>query len=123
MKNQAKFRIFRSLLVKAVKRLISIIEYLTIAVALPAIWIIHYELGLNLMIAISLHCFGFLVFYALQYVDKRYLLSMRYPVPDKWFTQEDEYGEVTVEKDRLQEMILYVNDVERFIIQNGLKHV
>lgn len=119
--NQSKLRILRSLLAKAMKRLVSIIEYLAIAVALPAIWIIHYELGLNLIIAITLHCFGFLAFYALQYVDKRYSLSMRYPVPERWFTQEDEYGEVTVEKDRLQEMILYVNDVEQFIIQNGLK--
>ena len=37
------------------------------------------------------------------------------PVPAERFTQEDEDGEVSIEQSRLQEMILYVNDVEDYL--------
>lgn len=37
------------------------------------------------------------------------------PIPAKRFTQEDEDGEVSIEQSRLQEMILYVSDVEDYL--------
>lgn len=37
------------------------------------------------------------------------------PVPTKRFTEEGSDGEVSIEQDRLQEMILYVNDVENYL--------
>lgn len=37
------------------------------------------------------------------------------PVPAERFTQEDEDGEVSIEQSRLQEMILYVSDVEDYL--------
>lgn len=37
------------------------------------------------------------------------------PIPSKRFTKEDEDGEVSIEQSRLQEMILYVNDVEDYL--------
>ena len=37
------------------------------------------------------------------------------PIPLKRFTEEDSDGEVSIEQDRLQEMILYVNDIENYL--------
>lgn len=37
------------------------------------------------------------------------------PIPSKRFTEEDEDGEVSIEQSRLQEMILYVNDIENYL--------
>ena len=42
-----------------------------------------------------------------------------FPVPAKRFTTEYEDGEVTVEKSRLQEMILYVSEVEDWLESSG----
>lgn len=43
-----------------------------------------------------------------------------FPIPNKRFTECDEYGEVSVEQDRLQEMLLYVADVEDWLDRRGL---
>ena len=42
------------------------------------------------------------------------------PVPIKRFTEEDSDGEVSIEQSRLQEMILYVNDVEDYLERHHL---
>lgn len=42
------------------------------------------------------------------------------PVPEKRFTQVDDDGEVSVEHNRLQEMILYVADTEDWLERKGL---
>lgn len=42
-----------------------------------------------------------------------------FPVPPKRFTSESRDGEVTVENSRLQEMILYVCDVEDWLESSG----
>lgn len=42
------------------------------------------------------------------------------PVPAKRFTEEDSDGEVSIEQSRLQEMILYVNDVENYLERHHL---
>lgn len=42
------------------------------------------------------------------------------PVPDKRFTEVDDYGEVSVENNRLQEMILYLADLEDWMKRKGL---
>ena len=42
------------------------------------------------------------------------------PVPIKRFTEEDSDGEVSIEQSRLQEMILYVNDVENYLEKHHL---
>lgn len=41
------------------------------------------------------------------------------PVPSERFTTEDEFGEVFVNVDRMQEMILYVADVENHLKRKG----
>ena len=42
-----------------------------------------------------------------------------FPVPQKRFTTESRDGEVTVENSRLQEMIIYVCDVEDWLESSG----
>lgn len=43
------------------------------------------------------------------------------PIPTKRFTAVDEDGEVSVETDRIQELILYIADLEDWIERKGLK--
>lgn len=42
------------------------------------------------------------------------------PVPYKRFTSDDGDGEVSCEYDRLQEMLLFVNDYEKWLERKGL---
>lgn len=42
------------------------------------------------------------------------------PIPAERLTTEDEFGEVFVDVDRIQEMILYVADVENHLKRKGL---
>ena len=42
-----------------------------------------------------------------------------FPVPAKRFTSESKDGEVSIEKSRLQEMILYVSEVEDWLESSG----
>lgn len=42
-----------------------------------------------------------------------------FPVPSKRFTSESGDGEVSIEKNRLQEMILYVSEVEDWLESSG----
>lgn len=42
------------------------------------------------------------------------------PVPDKRFTEVDEYGEVSIPNNRIQELILYLADLEDWLERKGL---
>lgn len=42
------------------------------------------------------------------------------PVPSKRFTEVDEDGEVSIRHDRLQELILYIADLEDWLERKGL---
>lgn len=42
------------------------------------------------------------------------------PVPGKRFTEADEYGEVTIEYHRVQELILYMADLEDWLERKGM---
>lgn len=42
-----------------------------------------------------------------------------FPIPAKRFTSESRDGEVSIEKNRLQEMILYVSEVEDWLESSG----
>ena len=42
------------------------------------------------------------------------------PVPRKRFTKEEGSGEYSIEEDRIQEMILYVADVEEYLSRKGM---
>ena len=42
------------------------------------------------------------------------------PVPDKRFTEVDDYGEVSIPNNRIQELILYLADLEDWLERKGL---
>ena len=42
------------------------------------------------------------------------------PVPDKRFTEVDDYGEASIPNDRIQELILYLADLEDWLERKGL---
>lgn len=42
------------------------------------------------------------------------------PVPDKRFTEVDDYGEVSIENRRVHELILYLADLEDWLERKGL---
>ena len=53
-----------------------------------------------------------MVVYYLREIANRSNKGSRIPIPNKRFTEVDEDGEVQVEEARLQEMILYMADLE-----------
>ena len=50
----------------------------------------------------------------------KYNVGDSIPVPRERFTSEDEDGEVTIENNRLQELILYINDIENWLSRKGM---
>lgn len=64
------------------------------------------------------------IVYLISYYSKSYANKINkgsaIPVPAKRFTQEDEFGEVTINQDRISELILYMADLEDFLSRKGL---
>ena len=58
-------------------------------------------------------------FVMLKYLKYSEVEDTGFPVPPKRFTTESRDGEVTVENSRLQEMIIYVCDVEDWLESSG----
>ena len=63
--------------------------------------------------------FCVLIFFIKSYANK-IGKGTTIPVPNKRFTEVDEYGEVSVENKRLQELILYLGDLEDWFERKGL---
>lgn len=64
------------------------------------------------------------LFQAICSIASRYLKYSEvedtgFPIPAKRFTSESGDGEVSIEKNRLQEMILYVSEVEDWLESSG----
>lgn len=60
-----------------------------------------------------------IIYYIRSYANK---IGKGYtiPVPDKRFTQIDDYGEVSISNNRIQELILYLADLEDWFERKGL---
>lgn len=63
--------------------------------------------------------FGFFIWFFKRIADKTGK-GKAFPIPSKRFTECDDYGEVSVEQDRIQELLLYVADVEDWLERRGL---
>ena len=65
-----------------------------------------------------------IIFCAITYVFRSYANKIgkgtTIPVPDKRFTEVDDYGEVSIPNNRLQELILYLADLEDWLERKGL---
>lgn len=64
------------------------------------------------------------IVYLVSYYSKSYANKINkgssIPVPSKRFTQEDEFDEVSIDQDRISELILYMADLEDFLSRKGL---
>ncbi len=61
-----------------------------------------------------------LIIYYLRSFANKVGKGITVPVPDERFTEVDEDGEVNVRNSRLQEMILYLADLEDWLERKGL---
>lgn len=61
-----------------------------------------------------------LVLYYMREIANRSNVGSSIPVPHNRFTQVDEDGETTVETRRIQELILYMADLEDWLTRKGL---
>ena len=76
---------------------------------------------LNCLKIIALEAFVILLSWLLSFISLELNGKMNFPESRKRFTKEDEDGEVTIETKRLQEMILWVADVEDWMERKGLR--
>ena len=68
---------------------------------------IGFELFIPIAFAIAI--------YAFHFIANKFNKGVSIPVPSKRFTEVHDDGEVNVEKERLQELILYVADIEDWL--------
>lgn len=65
-----------------------------------------------------------IIFCVIAYVLRSYANKIgkgtTIPVPKKRFTEVDDYGEVSITNDRIQELILYLADLEDWFERKGL---
>lgn len=61
-----------------------------------------------------------IVVYYMREIGNRSNKGSKVPMPAKRFTSLDEYGEVSIEQDRLNELILYVADLEDWMAKRGM---
>lgn len=60
------------------------------------------------------------IIYYLRSIANKVGKGVTVPVPDKRFTAVDDDGEVSIENNRIQELILYVADLEDWLERKGL---
>lgn len=76
----------------------------------------HVQIGGEVFIP-----FGFIVvIYYLRSTANKIGKGITVPVPDKRFTQVDDDGEVSIENKRIQELLLYVADLEDWMERRGI---
>lgn len=62
----------------------------------------------------------FVIIYYLKSTANRLGKGITVPIPNERFTKTEDDGEVTIEYSRIQELILYVADVEDWLERKGL---
>lgn len=90
-----------------------------LTIILPYVmYVIGKKVDSNYTLLIPL--FSLIVIYFLKQLGDRYGKGNTVPVPEKRFTEVSSDGEVSAEYDRLQEMLLYVADVEDYLERKDL---
>ena len=98
------------------KILMFILPYLMLLVGMT----IYKDIGLDMKIAILILPILISMFsYFLKSVANKIGKGELPPIPNERFTSEDGDGEVSCEYDRLQEMLLFVNDYEEWLERKG----
>lgn len=91
-------------------------------IILPIGCLIYGRFLNNKEIKMTIICIIFiyvLIFYIEQFLN-RIGKGSKIPVPIRRFTSEDEFGEISIENERLSELIIYINDVEDWLTKKGL---
>lgn len=76
----------------------------------------RYTIDLELIIPIVFT----IVIYYLKSSANKIGKGITVPIPTKRFTEVDDEGEVSIEHDRLQELLLYVADLEDWLERKGI---
>ena len=104
---------------KTLSKLPTVVVYLLPYVIISFI----YFLGCSVVILMNMFWLTVLsqtiCFIASKYLKYSEVEDTGFPVPVKRFTSESKDGEVSIEKNRLQEMILYVSEVEDWLESSG----
>lgn len=79
----------------------------------------YFAIGGEALLVVLLPGLGF---FLRSFADAKDNFESGMPVPERRFTEEYEDGQVNVENDRLQEMILYVADVENWLDDHGYEY-
>lgn len=93
-----------------------------LGISLPLVCFVVAKLSLQIPIVLQLFlivCIQFILYCAKWYASS-IGKGQSVPVPAKRFTQVSEDGEVSVETSRVQEMMLYVADVEDYLDRKGM---
>lgn len=104
---------------KAASKLPVLVLYFIPYVIIASAWLA------NCSIVVLMNMFWLTVLaHVICFITSRYLKYSEvedtgFPVPVKRFTSESKDGEVSIEKSRLQEMILYVSEVEDWLESSG----
>lgn len=99
------------------KLLIIITPYLMAFIAIESYKVKgEFKIGIEYIIPIIL----LLISYFLKSVANKIGKGETPPIPMERFTSEDSEGEVSCEYSRLQEMLLFVNDYEKWLERKGL---
>lgn len=75
---------------------------------------IDKNFGLLIPLAVSI------LIYYLRSMANKFNRGLNIPVPKKRFTQVDDDGEVSIENSRIQELILYLGDLEDWMERKGM---
>lgn len=100
-------------------KLPALVPYFLPYVVIVTVWLV----GCSAVVLMNMFWMTVL-FQAICLTASRYLKYIKiedtgFPVPTKRFTSEHRDGEVSIENSRLQEMILYVSDVEDWLESSG----
>jgi len=77
----------------------------------------RFDIGYEAIIAPLIF---FVLIYYLRSTANKVGKGKSIPVPDKRFTEVDEDGEVSIEHNRIQELILYMADLEDWMERKGI---
>lgn len=75
----------------------------------------YFSVGLEICIPLLIIIVG----YYLRSTANKYGKGVTVPIPDRRFTSVDEDGEVSIENNRVQELILYIADLEDWLEKKG----
>ena len=76
----------------------------------------HFAVGGELFIPVLV----LMLTYYVNGIARKYNKGTSLPIPEKRFTEVDDEGEVSIRQDRVQELLLYMADLEDWMERKGM---